>query len=63
MEAVMSGKVSSIAEFDKFMLESRMEDTTEYFYCPLVANVYCRDEYGNKWCAWNLYLSNTAQLY
>ena len=32
MEAVMSGKVSSIAEFDKFMLESRMEDTTEYFY-------------------------------
>ena len=47
MEAVMSGKVSSIAEFDKFMLESRMEDTTEYFYCPLVANVYSRDEYGN----------------
>lgn len=46
MEAVMSGKVSSIAEFDKFMLESRMEDTTEYFYCPLVANVYSRDEYG-----------------
>lgn len=43
----MSGKVSSIAEFDKFMLESRMEDTTEYFYCPLVANVYSRDEYGN----------------
>ena len=47
MEAVMSGKVSSIAEFDKFMLEIRMEDTTEYFYCPLVANVYSRDEYGN----------------
>jgi len=47
MEAVMSGKVSSIAEFDKFMLESRMEDTTEYYYCPLVANVYSRDEYGN----------------
>lgn len=47
MEAVMSGKVSSIAEFDKFMFESRMEDTTEYFYCPLVANVYSRDEYGN----------------
>ena len=47
MEAVMSGEVSSIAEFDKFMLESRMEDTTEYFYCPLVSNVYSRDEYGN----------------
>lgn len=24
-----------------------MQDTTEYFYCPLVANIYDRDEYGN----------------
>ena len=47
MDAVMSGKVSSVAEFDKFILDSRMEDTTEYFYCPLIANVYSRDEYGN----------------
>ena len=47
MEAVMSCKVSSVSEFDKFMLDSRIEDTTEYFYCPLVANVYSCDEYGN----------------
>ncbi len=47
MEPMMSGKVSSTAEFDKYMLEARMQDTTEYFYCPLTANVYSRDEYGN----------------
>ena len=47
MDAVMSETVSTVAEFGKYMLDARMQDTTEYFYCPLVATVYSRDEYGN----------------
>ena len=47
MDAVLNDKVSSIADFDKFMLESRMQDTTNHYYCPLVANLYTKDEYGD----------------
>ena len=46
-ELVMTGRVSSVVEFGKEVFETRACDTTEYFYCPLVANVFCRDEHGN----------------
>ena len=47
MDAVLNDKVLSIADFDKFMLESRIQDTTNHYYCPLVANLYTKDEYGD----------------
>ena len=47
MEAVLNGKVSSFEEFGKIMLERRMADTTEHYYCPLTATLYPRNEYGD----------------
>ena len=47
MEAVITSKVASVAEFGRHMLEGRMQDTTEHYYCPLIAYLYSRDEFGN----------------
>lgn len=46
-EAVLNGEVSSLREFGQLMLNRRQQDTTEHYYCPLIATVYSRDEYGN----------------
>ena len=45
-EAVMSGKVFTFSDFGKLVIDRRQQDVTEYYYCPLVARVYPRDEYG-----------------
>ena len=45
-DAVMSGKVFSFSDFGKLVIDRRQRDVTEYYYCPLVAKVYPRDEYG-----------------
>ena len=45
-DAVMSGKVFSFSDFGKLVIDRRQHDVTEYYYCPLVARVYPRDEYG-----------------
>ena len=45
-DAVMSGKVFSFSDFGKLVIDRRQQDVTEYYYCPLVARVYPRDEYG-----------------
>lgn len=45
--AVMFGDVKNIKEFGQLMMSRRMQDTTEHYYCPLIATVYSRDEYGN----------------
>jgi len=47
MEAVLQGKVNSLKEFGQLMMNRRQQDTTEHYYCPLVATVYSRDDYGN----------------
>lgn len=47
MDAVLNGKVSSFEEFGRMMLERRMSDTTEHYYCPLTATLYPRNEYGD----------------
>ena len=46
-DAVMSGKVFSFSDFGKLVIDRRQQDVTEYYYCPLVAKVYLRDEYGD----------------
>ena len=46
-DAVMSGKVFSFSDFGKLVIDRRQQDVTEYYYCPLVARVYPRDEYGD----------------
>lgn len=46
-EAVISGKICSLGEFGKFILESSQRDVIEYYYCPLIANLYSRNEYGD----------------
>ena len=46
-EAVLNGEVSSLKDFGQLMLDRRQQDTTEHYYCPLIATVYSRDEYGN----------------
>lgn len=46
MRAVMNDEVSSLAEVDRHMIEGRMQDTTEYFYCPLLGTLYVRSEDG-----------------
>ena len=46
-EEVLNGEVSSLREFGQLMLNRRQQDTTEHYYCPLIASVYSRDEYGN----------------
>ena len=45
-DAVMSGKVFSFSDFGKLVIDRRQQDVTEYYYCPLVARVHPRDEYG-----------------
>ena len=45
-DAVMSGRVFSFSDFGKLVIDRRQQDVTEYYYCPLVARVYPRDEYG-----------------
>ncbi len=45
--AVMFGDVKNLKEFGQLMMSRRMQDTTEHYYCPLIATVYSRDEYGN----------------
>ena len=45
-DAVISGKVFSFSDFGKLVIDRRQQDVTEYYYCPLVARVYPRDEYG-----------------
>ena len=44
--AVMSGKVFTFPDFGKLVIDRRQQDVTEHYYCPLVARVYSRDEYG-----------------
>ena len=44
--AVMNGKIFSFSDFGKLVIDRRQQDVTEYYYCPLVARVYPRDEYG-----------------
>ena len=39
-EAVMSGKVSDLAEFSSFMVHQRLQDTTCRYFCPLIAAMY-----------------------
>ena len=46
-DAVMSGKVFTFSDFGKLVIDRRQQDVTEYYYCPLVARVYPRDEYGD----------------
>ena len=45
-DAVMNGKVFTFSDFGKLVIDRRQHDVTEYYYCPLVARVYPRDEYG-----------------
>ena len=45
-DAVMSGRVFSFSDFGKLVIDRRQQDVTEYYYCPLFARVYPRDEYG-----------------
>ena len=45
-DAVMNGRVFSFSDFGKLVIDRRQQDVTEYYYCPLVARVYPRDEYG-----------------
>ena len=45
-DAVMNGKIFSFSDFGKLVIDRRQQDVTEYYYCPLVARVYPRDEYG-----------------
>ena len=46
-DSVMNGKVFSFSDFGKLVIDRRQQDVTEYYYCPLVARVYPRDEYGD----------------
>lgn len=45
-DAVMNGKVFTFSDFGKLVIDRRQQDVTKYYYCPLVARVYPRDEYG-----------------
>ena len=45
-DAVMNGKIFSFSDFGKLVIDRRQQDVTKYYYCPLVARVYPRDEYG-----------------
>ncbi len=47
MDAVLNGKVLSFEEFGRMMLERRMIDTIEHYYCPLTATLFPRNEYGD----------------
>jgi len=46
-KAVLNGEVSSLKEFGQLMLNRRQQDTTEHYYCPLVASVYNYNDYGD----------------
>ena len=46
-DAVMNGKIFSFSDFGKLVIDRRQQDVTEYYYCPLIARVYPRDEYGD----------------
>lgn len=47
-DAVMSGKVFTFSDFGKLVIDRRQQDVTEYYYCPLVARVYPRDEHLSR---------------
>lgn len=44
---VLNGEVRSLKDFGMLLMNQRTNNVTEHFYCPLVASVYFRDEYGN----------------
>ena len=46
-DAVLNGEVSSLREFGLLMMNRRQQDTTEHYYCPLVATVYNYNDYGD----------------
>ena len=46
-EAVLRGELSSLKEFGQLMMNRRQQDTTEHYYCPLVATVYNYNYYGD----------------
>ena len=45
--AVLNGEVRSLKDFGMLLMNQHRNNITEHFYCPLVASVYFRDEYGN----------------
>ena len=45
--AVLNGEVRSLKDFGMLLMNQHRNNVTEHFYCPLVATVYFRDEYGN----------------
>jgi hypothetical protein len=45
--AVLNGEVNSLKDFGMLLMNQHTNNVTEHFYCPLVASVYFRDEYGN----------------
>ncbi len=47
IQAVITGEVSTITEFGQRIVAERLQDTTEKYYCPLLATVYTRNEYGD----------------
>lgn len=47
MEAVINDKIGSLKEFGQLMMQRREQDVTEHYYCPLVAMVYPRNDYGD----------------
>ena len=46
--AVLNGEVNSLKDFGILLMNQHRNNVTEHFYCPLVASVYFRDEYGNS---------------
>ena len=45
--SVLNGEVNSLKDFGMLLMNQRTKNVPEHFYCPLVASVYFRDEYGN----------------
>ena len=45
--SVLNGEVNSLKDFGMLLMNQHTKNVTEHFYCPLVASVYFRDEYGN----------------
>lgn len=46
-EAVLNGSVDSLSGFGKLILNGNLRDTVSFYYCPLIATVYSRNEYGD----------------
>lgn len=46
--SVLNGEVNSLKDFGMLLMNQHTNNVTEHFYCPLVASVYFRDEYGNS---------------